>query len=83
MAEPPNGAVFATRLESENAQGLWNNNSLLFVIWWGNTLEDLQPLHCGSATGSLMRDHSADGFVENTRGSTEMERTCETGLDAG
>lgn len=76
MTQPSNSAVFAARLQSEDSEGLGNDNPLLFVIRWWDTLEDLQSLHGSGATSALVRNHTPDSLVENAGRSTEMERTC-------
>lgn len=47
------GAVLASGLEAEDAESLGDNHLLLAVVRRGNTLEDLQALESGGATGGL------------------------------
>lgn len=75
MAQTANGAVLAAGLQSENTESLGNDHLLLLVIGRGNTLEDLEALHGGSTTGSLVGDHATDGLVEDARRSAEVEGT--------
>lgn len=75
MAETSHGAVLASRLQPEHAESLWHNHPLLLVVWWGNTLEDLETFHGGSTPGGFVGNHTTDGLVEDARGSAEMERS--------
>lgn len=76
VAESANRAVLASGLQSQDSQGLGNNHSLDFVVWWWDTLEDLESLHGSGATSGLVGNHTADGLVEDSRRGTEMEGTC-------
>ena len=75
VAQTANGAVLAAGLESEDAEGLGNDHLLLLVVGRGNTLKDLEALHGGGTTGSLVGDHATDGLVEDAGRSTEVEGT--------
>jgi hypothetical protein len=75
VAETANCAVLAAGLQTEDAQGLGNNDTLLLVVWRRNTLEDLQAFHSSGTTGSLVGNHAPDGLVEDAGRSTEVERT--------
>ena len=75
MAETANGAVLATGLEAEHTESLGNNNTLLLVVWGRDTLKDLESLQRSGTTGGLVRNHAADGLVENAGRSTEVEST--------
>ena len=83
MAQTANGAVLATGLQAEDAQGLGNHHLLHLVVWGRDTLEDLQALHGGGTTGSLVGDHAADSLVEDSGGSAEMEGTTTGGVVSG
>lgn len=76
VAETADSAVLAAGLESEDSQSLGNNDLLLLVVGRGDTLEDLEALKSGGTTGGLVGDHASDGLVEDSRGGTEVERTC-------
>lgn len=76
MAQTANSAVFPPWLQSEHPQRLWYNHTLLLVVWWWNTLEDLQTFHSSSTASCLVGNHAAHGLVEDTGGSAEMERAC-------
>jgi hypothetical protein len=54
---------------------LRHDHSLFLVVWGWDSLEDLQSVHGGGASGSLVWDHASDGLVEDTGRSSEMERT--------
>merc|ERR1712058_33562 len=66
VAQSANGAVLASRLQSQDSQGLWDHNTLDFVVWWWNTLEDLKSLHSSGTTGGLVGNHATDGLVEDS-----------------
>lgn len=68
-------AVFSPRLQPKDTEGLWNNYTLLLVVWWWDAFEDLQSLHCRSTACSLVGNHASYSLVENSSRSTEMERT--------
>ena len=38
------GAVLATRLQSENTEGLRHNHPLLLVVWRGNAFKEFETL---------------------------------------
>jgi len=75
MTQTANRAVFPPRLQSQYPQRLWYDHTLLLVIRWWDTFENLETLHCGRTTGGLVRDHATDGFVEYSGRSAEMEWT--------
>lgn len=75
VAQSANGAVFSARLQSQHAQSLGNHDSLDFVVWWWDTLENLESLQGGGSTGGLVGNHTTDGLVEDSWWGTEMERT--------
>ena len=75
VAETANSAELAAGLQTEDTESLGNNDLLLLVVGGRDTLEDLESLKSGSAAGGLVRDHAADGLVEDSRGGTEVEGT--------
>lgn len=75
------GAVFPTRLQPQYPEGLGNHHSLLAVVWWGHTLEELQTLERGSTPRSFVGYHSADGAKEDFGGSAMVERAGLLGID--
>lgn len=83
VAQTTNGAVLATGLEAEHTQSLGHNDTLLLIVRRRDTLENLQSLQSGSATGGLVRNHAADGLVEDARRSTEVEWTTASRVETG
>lgn len=81
MAETANGAVLAAGAQTQDTEGLGNDNALLLVVGRGDTLEDLKALHSGGTTGGLVGNHTADGLVENAGGSAEVEGTTTGGVE--
>lgn len=81
VAETADSAVLAARAKTQNTQSLGNNDSLLFVVRRGDTLEDLEALHSGGTAGSLVGDHAADSLVEDTGRSAEVEGTTASGVE--
>jgi len=74
-------AVFASGLQSQNAQRLGYNHSLLPIVWWGDSLEELESLKGSSTPGALVWGHAADGPVEDLGGGTVMEWARLFGVD--
>jgi len=83
MAQTTNSAVLAAGLQSENSKGLRNNDSLLLIIRRRNTFKDLQSLHGSGTTGGLVGNHATYSLVEDTRGSSEVERTSSSRVESG
>lgn len=83
VAETTDGAVLATRLQAEDAEGLGNDHLLLLVVGGGDTLEDLEALEGGGTAGSLVGNHAADGLVEDAGGSAEVEGTTAGRVETG
>lgn len=65
MTQSTDSAVLAAWLEAEDTQGLRNDHALLVVVWWWDTLENLQALHGGSTAGGLVWDHTTDSAPEH------------------
>lgn len=74
-------AVLATRLQPEHPQSFGDDHALLLVVRGRNTLEELEALKSGSATGALVGNHATDSTVENLGGSTVVEGTGLFGVD--
>lgn len=74
MAQAADGAVLATGLQTQDAQGLGNDHLLHLVVGRGDALEDLEALESGGTPGSLVRNHAPDGLVEDSGGGAEVER---------
>jgi hypothetical protein len=66
VAQSANREVLSAGLQSQNSQSLGYNHSLLFVIWWWNTLENLKSLQSSGTTGGLVGNHATDGLVEDS-----------------
>ena len=66
-------AVLATRLQPQHPESLRDNHTLLPVVGRRNTLKQLEAFKSSRAAGSLVRNHAADGPVENLRGGAMME----------
>lgn len=66
-------AVLAARLQSQDSQSLRDNHSLLAVVRGGNTLVEFEALESCRTACSLVRDHAADGPVEDLRGRAVVE----------
>jgi hypothetical protein len=66
-------AVLAARLQAENAESFRHDHALLAVVWWGDTLEELETLKSRRAARSLVRSHAADGAVEDLGRSAVVE----------
>lgn len=68
-------SVLSTWLQSQNSQSLWNDNSLLLVVWRWDTFKDLQTFHGSLTTSSLVSNHTTDSLVEDSRWGSEVEWT--------
>ena len=76
MAQTANLAVFATGLKAKDTEGLWNHHFLDSVIWWRDALENFESVQGSGAASSLVRNHAANGLVQDPGGSAEVEGTC-------
>jgi hypothetical protein len=76
VAETADSAVLAARLQPQDTEGLRNNHLLLLVVRGRDTLEHLEALKGSGTAGGLVGDHAADGLVEDTGRSAEVEGTC-------
>jgi hypothetical protein len=83
VAETANGAVFATGLEAEHTESLGNNDTLFLVVWGRDAFKDLESVQGSGTTGGLVRNHAADGLVENAGRSTEVEGTTTGRVETG
>lgn len=75
------GSELAAGLKTEHTESGGDDHELLAVVGRGNTLVDLQALESGGTTSGLVGKHSADGLVEDARGSTVVEGTSLLGVD--
>lgn len=78
-----NSGVLSTGLQSQDSQGLWNNHSLLLVVWGRDTLEDLKSLQSGLTSGGLVGNHTSDGLVEDSGRGSEVEGTVGLVVSSG
>jgi len=70
-----NGTPLAPGLQSKNTQSLGNDHLLLAVIGRWHAFKELQSLKCGGTSGGLVREHSPDSLVEDSRRGSVMEGT--------
>lgn len=75
------GAVFSSRLESQDSESGRDNDSLDLVLCWWDTLEEFKSFQGGGTSGSLVGNHSSDGLVQDPRGGSEVEWTSSGGVD--
>lgn len=71
-AQLVSSAGSSERFDPENLEGLWNDHSLLAIVWVWDSFEDLQSLESGRASGSLMREHTSDDSPEHSGWRAEM-----------
>lgn len=83
VAQTAEGGETTTGLEAQDAQSSRDNHALHLVEGGGDTLENLHALKGSGTTGSLVRDHSADGAPENTGRGAEMAGARLGGVGGG
>lgn len=66
-------AVLATGLQPKHPQGLGNNHALLTVVRRRNALKELEAFKSSRTASCLVRNHTADGPVEDLRGGAVVE----------
>ena len=66
-------AELSVGLQSENLEGVGDNDTLLLVVGEGDSLEDLQSTESSGALGGLVGEHASDGSPENARWSSEVD----------
>ena len=64
--EVSENAEFSMSLKSENLEGLWDDHSLLLVIWEWDSLENLELLESSLTLWSLMWGHSSNSSPEDS-----------------
>jgi len=74
MREPAEDAKLAVRLKSEDAKSGGNDVPLPLVVRGRNSLVGAVTLHRVLAASQLVRQHTADGAVKDSRGGPVMER---------
>jgi len=67
-------AVFAARLQPQNAERIRDDHLLLTVVRGRNTLKELETLYRGGTAGGLVGQHATHRFEEDARRRTVMER---------
>lgn len=80
-ANPLEGAELPSGLQSEDTEGGRDNHLLDSVLGGGDTLVKLKSLEGGGTSRSLVGNHTADGLVEDSGRSAEVERTRLLGVD--
>jgi len=73
VGQTAQNAEFAVGLESENPEGRRDDVSLSLVIGSRDSLVGAVSLHGVLSAGQLVRQHSADGLVQNAAGGSVME----------
>jgi len=66
VRKPAKDAEFAVGLESEDAESGWNHGPLSLIVGGRNSFIGAVAFHGVLATSQLMRQHTADGFVEDS-----------------
>lgn len=64
--EVTENAEFSMSLKSDKLEGLWDDHSLLLVIWEWDSLENLELLESSLSLWSLMWGHSSDSSPEDS-----------------
>jgi len=81
LSEVSVNAEVSVSLHSDNLKGLWDNHSLLLVIWRWDSFEDLDVLKSSLTLWGLVREHSSDGSPEHSRwGSVMLELSSWVGV---
>jgi hypothetical protein len=73
LSEVSKNAELSVGLQSEDLEGIGNNNSLLLVIGEGDTFEDLQTAESSRALGGLVGEHSSNHSPEDAWWSSEVD----------
>merc|ERR1712013_579083 len=73
VREALDGAVLASRLEAEDAEGVGDDHLLLLVVRGRGTLEELDALDRRGSSCGLVRQHTPDGAEENLGWGAEVE----------
>jgi hypothetical protein len=80
VRDTTNGGVLTSGLKTEDTESGGDNHALNTVIRSGNTFEKLNAIQSSGTTSSLVGNHTTDSLIQDTRRSTEMERTT-SGVD--
>jgi hypothetical protein len=73
-SEIAEGAELAVCLQSEDLEGLGDDDALLVVVGEGDTLEDLKATESGGTLGLLMSDHTTDTLPHESGGGLVMDK---------
>ena len=52
--------------DSQNLKGLWDDHSLLVIVWERHTFENLQSLESGFTSGGFVRKHTSKVSPEHS-----------------
>ena len=80
MRESAEDAEFTVRLEPENAESRGNHRPLSLVVWGWNSFIGAVTFHGILSTGQLVRQHTADGFVENSVVKDQVHKKSDHGM---
>lgn len=75
VGETAKGAETTAGLQTKDAKSGGDDHALHAIPWLGDALKDLETLHGGGTTSSLVGQHSTDGAEEDAGGGTEMVRS--------
>jgi hypothetical protein len=82
-SEITDSAELSVGLQSENLEGLWDDHSLLVVVWEWDSLEDSKTAKSGLTAWLLVGEHAADDLPEHTGWALPMLETASwVGVDA-
>lgn len=71
-AEIVEDAGVSVGFDSQNLEGLWDDHSLLVVVWERHTFENLQSLESGFTSGGFVRKHTSKVSPEHSRWGSEV-----------
>lgn len=61
--------------KSDNLQGVWDDLSVLGIVWGWDSIENLDSSQSGSSLGSLVWQHTSDGSPEDSGWGSVMVET--------
>jgi hypothetical protein len=65
-AEIVEDAGVSVRFDSQNLEGLWDDHSLLVIVWERHTFENLQSLEGSFTSGGFVRKHTSEVSPEHS-----------------
>lgn len=71
-AEIVEDAGVSVGFDSQNLEGLWDDHSLLVVVWERHSFENLQSLESSFTSGGFVRKHTSKVSPEHSRWGSEM-----------